>query len=125
MTHYHFIASNVEIESEYLKKAKVEMDEKFEESKCKVQYILEYDPSKAELTKVYETLVDFVANATHDYILLEIAYGLSAYGKPLKVDKRYNIDIKEFRKKHLIELEEDEMICIERNKWVVRDFENN
>lgn len=126
MTHYHFIASNVEIESGYLEQAKVEMDEKFEGSKCKVQYILDYNPSIEMLTKVYEELHEHVAhNKQHDYIVLEIAYGLSAEGTPLKVNKRFKLDLEEFRKEHLIDLNEDEMVCVEWNRWMNQLHKNN
>lgn len=122
MTHYHFIASNIEIESEYLEKFKFDWDEKFEGSNYKIQYLLDYDPSGEELGKVYEELLNHVANnKKNDYIVLEIAYGLNAEGTPLHVLKREKIDIGEFRKEHIIDLKPDEMICIERNKWLERE----
>lgn len=124
MTHYHFIASNIEIESEYLEKSKVDLDEKFEGSKYKIQYMLEYNPSSEELEKVYEELLNHVANnKNYDYIILEIAFALDAEGIPLQVIKRHKLDIGEFQVKHLIDLRMDEMIVIERNKWMERQFE--
>lgn len=124
MTHFHFIASNIEIESEYLEKSKVDWDEKFEGSKYKIQYMLEYNPSSEELEKVYEELLNQVANnKNHDYIILEIAFALDAEGIPLHVIKRHKLDIGEFQVKHLIDLRMDEMIVIERNKWMERQFE--
>lgn len=124
MTHFHFIASNIEIESEYLEKSKVDWDEKFEGSKYKIQYMLEYNPSAEELEKVYEEILNHVANnKNHDYIILEIALALNAEGIPLQVIKRHKLDIGEFQVKHLIDLNMDEMIVIERNKWIERQFE--
>ncbi|UTH06301.1 hypothetical protein [Macrococcoides canis] len=124
MTHYHFIASNIEIESEYLEKSKVDWDEKFEGSKYKIQYMLENNPSSEELEKVYEELLNHVANnKNYDYIILEIAFALDAEGIPLQVIKRHKLDIGEFQVKHLIDLMMDEMIVIERNKWMERQFE--
>lgn len=124
MTHFHFIASNIEIESEYLEKSKVDWDEKFEGSKYKIQYMLEYNPSAEELEKVYEEILNHVANnKNHDYIILEIAFALAAEGIPLQVIKRHKLDIGEFQVKHLIDLRMDEMIVIERNQWIERQFE--
>ncbi|WP_414042592.1 hypothetical protein ACMGE9_09845 [Macrococcus sp. EM39E] len=124
MTHYHFITSNVEIESEYLEENKVDWEEKVVGSKYKVQYMLHYGPSEEEFEQVYEELLKHVAhNKKYDYIVLEIAHALDAEGIPLQVLKRHRLDIGEFRKEHLMELKQDEMICIERNKWMEREFE--
>ncbi|MGV2927085.1 hypothetical protein RW115_00685 [Macrococcus capreoli] len=92
MTYYYFIGANVEIDCEYLKAACVEMDEKLEGSKCEIQYILGYNPSVAEMIRGYEELKSLLMNnRKEDYIVLEIAFGLSAYGTPLKVDKVYEV----------------------------------
>lgn len=41
--------------------------------------MLEYNPSPEELEKVYEELLNHVANnKNHDYIILEIAFALDA-----------------------------------------------
>lgn len=62
-------------------------------------------------------LYDYISNHLDvDYIVLEIAHALSAEWIPYKVDKKYDINIDEFKKEHLFNLKEDEMIRIERKR---------